>query len=181
MVFLKIFLRVAKNVGRVPPLSDETGQPNTMKNNNTTLIMPTTTMQPKPTKTEIVEAMLTRAKLKHDAENERRKKLREVLRKKIETLALKLAKGMTPEVSVYAYSNSESSHCDVRINRVKSPELDALMSQYKDLELIYWDEKEMRNTIKRELSGIQKPSPTRLLDNPATVKAMDAMLEQWGL
>lgn len=138
-------------------------------------------MQPKPTKTEIVEAMLARAKVKHDAENERRKKLREAIEKKIKALALKEIKTMKPSFGIYTYNDTQSSHCDVRFNRIKSAELDALYDQHKECSSLYWDEKETRAAIRRELSGIQKPTPTRLLDNPETVKAIDAMLAQWGL
>lgn len=153
-----------------------------MKNANTTttLSIPTASIQPKPTKTEIVEAMLVRAKLKHDAENKRRIAKREAAEKKIEALALKAIKGTKPRVSVYAYSDSVRSHCDVRFDRVKTPELDALFAEYYDNAPFLWNEKETREKIRRELTGAAKPSPTRLLDNPEAVRTMDAMLEQWG-
>ena len=145
----------------------------------TALAMPA--LHPKPTKTEIVEAMLARAAVKHDAENERRSKIRDSIQKKINALAIKAAKTMTPSVNIYAYGKIESSHCDVRFSNVKSPELDKLFDQYRAVAILGWNEKEMRDAIKRELSGIQNPNPTRLLDNPATVKAIDALLKQWGM
>jgi hypothetical protein len=153
-----------------------------MKNTTTTaLSIPTASIQPKPTKTEIVEAMLARAKAKNDAENERRKAKREALGKKIEALATKLAKSMTPRVSIYAYDDAARSHCDLIFSNVKSPELDALIVEYHGYFRLRLDEKAARDAIRRELAGATKPSATRLLDNPEAVKAIDAMLEQWGI
>lgn len=148
----------------------------------TALALPTVqSIQPKPTKTEIVEAMLARAKVKHDAENERRSKRAEVLQKKIEAIAIKAIKSRTPSVSIYTYDNSESSHCDVQFQNLKTPELEPLFKEMRGLRRLCWDEKAIRDAIRRELTGIQRPNQTRLLDNPDTVKAIDAMLTQWGL
>jgi hypothetical protein len=150
------------------------------KNTTTALSIPTAAIQPKPTKTEIVEAMLVRAKLKHDAENERRKAKREALGKKIEALAIKVAKTLTPKVYIYAYADESRSHCELRVDPIKSPELDALLAEYHENALIRWDEKATREAIRRELTGAAKPGPGRLLENPEAVQAIDAMLEQWG-
>jgi hypothetical protein len=151
------------------------------KNTTTALSLPAQTMQPKPTKTEIINAMVTRAKVKHDAENERLEKVREGLQKKIAALALKATKDRKPHLSIYAYDDNRSSHVDVQFRSVKSEELSPLFVQYREASRLCWDERSVREAIKRQLDGIQKPSPTRLLENPETVKAMDAMLEQWCL
>lgn len=138
-------------------------------------------VQPKPTKTEIIEAMVARAKAKHDEESERRAKMRKAISAKIESLAIKLAKSKRPDVGIYVYSSAESSHCDVTVRRVKSPELDALFDQYRAVERICWDEKKARDAIRREINGAINRNPSRLLDNPEAVKAIDATLKQWGL
>jgi hypothetical protein len=152
-----------------------------MKPTTTALSIQTATIQPKPTKTEILDAMLIRAKAKHEAENARREAKRETLHKKIEALAIKLAKGKTPHVSFYPSSKAERCHCDVRVNNVQSTDLTELLLEYDQNSGSYWDERETRAAIRRELSGIKKPTPTRLLENPEMVKSIDAMLEQWGI
>jgi hypothetical protein len=138
-------------------------------------------IQPKPTKSEIIEAMLARAKFKHDAENERRKTKRETIRKKIEAVTLKIAKSMTPSVHIYAYSDTRASHCDVKIDRIKSPELDVLLDEFKTNELQGWAEKETRESIRRMLNGTVKSNPARLLENPEAVAAIDDKLQRWGI
>lgn len=151
-----------------------------MTTKTTALSIPTANLQPKPTKTELVEAMLVRAKVKHDAENVQRKAKRDALGKKIEALATKLAKQKKPQVCIYTYADNSRSHCDVRVQNVKSPELDLLFAEYTKNSTLCWDEKEVRAEIRQALTGLAKPSATRLLDNPEAVRAMDAMLEQWG-
>lgn len=149
--------------------------------NTTALSIPTASIQPKPTKTEIIDAMLARARLKHNAENDRRKVKRDALAKKIEAVAIKVAKIKKPRVHIYAYGDAASCHCDVRVDRVKSPELDALLVEYHENSMLRWDEKANREAIRRALTGAPKPGPARLLDNPEAVRAIDAMLEQWGI
>lgn len=153
-----------------------------MKANTTTaLALPgTQAIVPKPTKTEIIDAMVARAKVRHDEENARRKKLREAVQKKIEAAALKASKGMKPTVSIYVY-DSGGSHCDVKVSNITTPELQKLFAEYRATARILWDEKEVRNAIKAELAGTGKQSPTRLLDNPEAVKAIDAKLAEWGI
>lgn len=151
--------------------------------NNTTAITVTGTQKfiPKPTKTEIIEAMVVRAKVKHDEENLVRKKNRELLRKKIEKEAIKEFKKQPPNVSIYTYSDKNRNHCNVRFENVVNPEIIKLCSEFEEYRQIFWDEKEVRKSIRQELSGIGKKSPTRLLEDPETVKAIDAKLSEWGI
>lgn len=155
-----------------------------MKANTTTALALTgsQTLIPKPTKTEIIEAMVARAKVKHDAENSRRSKLREALRKKIEAAAVKAVKAKTPYVAIYCGSSDpERRHCDVRFDRVTSLDLAILFDRYNEVAQIQWDEKDVRKSIRQELSGVGKLSSTRLLDNPEAVKAIDSKLAEWGI
>ena len=154
-----------------------------MKKQATTTALTLTSVQaivPKPTKNEILDAMVTRAKVAHDAENDRRAKLRDAVQKKIQAAAIKAAKGKNPKVSIYVYSTG-SSHCDVKVSNVTTPELEGLFAEYQASARLVWDEKEVRTAIRQELSGVGKQSPTRLLDNPEAVAAIDAMLKQWGI
>ena len=155
-----------------------------MKKQATTTALTLTSVQaivPKPTKNEILDAMVTRAKVAHDAENDRRKKLREAVQKKIETAALKASKGMKSTVSIYVYSHRTGSHCDVKVSNVTTPELEGLFAEYQASARLVWDEKEVRAAIRNELAGVGKQSPTRLLENPEAVAAIDAILKQWGI
>lgn len=151
-----------------------------MKNTNTAIatLAPVSAVQPKPTKTEILNAMVARAKVKYDEENIRRATAREALEKKIEALAIKAMKNFAPTVYIYSHTKPESCHCDIRVSRVKSPELDALLLNHQELSRLHWDEKETRDAIRQQLSG---RTDSRLLENPEAVKAIDAMLEQWGI
>lgn len=143
--------------------------------------MPTVqSIQPKPTKAEILEAMIARAKVKHDAENERRQKLRESLGNKITALAVKATKSRKPSVLIYTYQNAENNHCDVQFRRVKTPELVPLLEEYNNASSLHWDEAQTRKSIRQALTGRTSGSPSRLLENPEAVKAIDALLEQWG-
>ena len=137
-------------------------------------------IQPKPTKAEILEAMVTRAKVKHDAENERRQKLRNSLQKKITTLAIRAMRSREPSVLIYTYQNAENNHCDVQFRRVKTPELAPLLEEYNNASSLHWDEAQTRKSIRQALTGKTSSSPSRLLENPEAVKAIDALLEQWG-
>lgn len=142
----------------------------------TALALPTVqAIQPKPTKTEIVEAMLVRAKVKHDAENERRKKLRSEIEKSIKDAAMKAlkSKDLKPSIQLRGYGkNVEIEYT------VETPAIKSMFVELDGLGHLHWEEKEMRQTIREELE-VRKAR--RLLDDPDAVKAMDAMLEEWGL
>jgi hypothetical protein len=153
-----------------------------MKNTTTTALSLPTAVQPKPTKTEIIEAMVQRAKARQFAINEEARKERDKLRPKIEKLVIKAMKAMKPEISIY--SRSEKPHCDVRFNCISSPELVALLQEYAkhDKKIEYFHEKETRQAI-REGMAKKKPviDPSRLLANPETVKAIDTTLDAMGI
>jgi hypothetical protein len=151
-----------------------------MKNTTTTLALPTV-VQPKPTKAEIIEAMVQRARARQIAVNEEASKKRDALKPKIEKAVLKLIKGMKPHVAIYA--KSREPHCEARYGVIKSPELDELLAQYASFDnaIECFDEKEVRTAIRRELNGEHKPDPSRLLANPETVKAIDTTLDAMGI
>ena len=145
----------------------------TKKENNTTaLALPS--VQPKPTRKEVIDALVARAKVKHDAENERRQAMREQLEGKIKSAALKDFKSKafkgTPSVYIQFHNNT------VEIQYlVKSDTVTQLIAQYEKNRRVDWNENIVRQEIRDALDG---RSP--LLDNPEAVKAMDALLESWG-
>lgn len=154
----------------------------TMKKAPTTtaLSLPTIqAVQPKPTKKEIIDAMIVRAKVKHDEENARREAARDKIMKKIEPLVVKAIKSSAPKIRIYTYSQGDDrNHCDVAFSQVKSPELSVLFDQYSDLHRLSWDERDVRQSIQTALTGA---APQRILDNPEAVAAIDATLKQWGI
>ena len=153
-----------------------------MSTPNTSLALPITQkMQPKPTKTEILNAMVARAKVAHDAENERRRAARAKLETKINSLAVKAARGKKASVQIWTYSDKEKGHVDVSFCSIQTPELQDLLAQYRELTPVRWDEKETRAAINAQLTGITKVSPSRLLEDPEAVKAIDQMLSAWGI
>jgi len=109
-----------------------------MNNTTTTAVTGAKNFTPKPTKTEIIEAMVTRAKVKHDEENARQKKLRDALEKKIYTTAIKEVKSKKADVSIYAYyGDEERLHCDVRFGNVRSPELSVLFEEFRKVSGVF--------------------------------------------
>jgi hypothetical protein len=136
-------------------------------------------LTPKPTKSEIIEAMVKRAVVKIKAENDANSKKRDVIIAKIKKSARKLAKSIQFEVNIYG--NSRTPHVNMYSGDVTSPELDKLLAEYNACKHQVIDEKELRNQIRSELNGAMKPDPDRLLNDPSTVKAIDAQLAAWGI
>jgi len=171
----------------LPPNPLPNNQPNQpMKNTTTTALSLPTAVQPKPTKTEIIEAMVQRAKQRIAMTNEEREKMRESLIPKIEAAARKAVKSFvaSSRVNIYTYSKRDprKNHCDVVTQNVTSPELEKLLEAYEKVSSnIYFDEKETRAAIRRELNGMHKPDPTRLLANVETVRAIDTTLDAMGI
>lgn len=124
--------------------------------------------------------MVVRAKVAHDAENERREKIREATQKKINALAIKASRGIKPVVKLYSLGCPDRTHCDVELANIRTDEMLPMFDIMRANERIRWDEKEVKEKIRLQLAGMTKPSPTRLLDNPDAVAAMDAMLKSWS-
>lgn len=147
---------------------------------NTSLALATKpNLIPKPTKGEIIEAMVKRAVSKIEAENADRKKKREAILVKIKKVSQKLAKRL--EFSVSLCVNSRNPHVYLSHDNVTSPELDKLLAEYKACEHVSADLKKLREQIRNEINGAMKPDPDRLLKDPSTVSAIDAQLAAWGI
>lgn len=151
-----------------------------MSKQTTTLALATKpNLIPKPTKSEIIEAMVKRAIGKIKAQNEISAKKREEVRVKIEKLAHKLAK--TRKFGVSISSRSSKPHIDIYCHNITSPELDKLLAEFEKYTTQSIDEKALRIQIRDEINGATKPDPERLLSDPNTVKAIDAQLVAWGI
>lgn len=156
------------------------------KTNTTALALPSTaTITPKPTKTEIIEAMVERARSKAKEENDRRAALREKLMVKIKKEALKAIKGMTPAVDQYShYSDPDARHCKVSYLNIKTPALKELLNEYYEIGgRIYFDESQTRRAIRAELAVKKDVSAgvQRLLACPEIVKSFDAAIEKLSI
>jgi len=136
-------------------------------------------LTPKPTKGEIIEAMVKRAVVKIKAENDANSKKRDIVEAKIKKAARKLAKSC--QFQVYIYANARVPHVCMHSGDVTTPELDKLLAEYNACKQQSIDEKELRNQTRAELNGAMKPDPDRLLNDPSTVKAIDAQLAAWGI
>ena len=153
------------------------------KSNTTALALPSTaTITPKPTKTEIIEAMVERARIKTKEENDRRAALREKLMVKIKKEALKAIKGMTPVVDQYSHHiDPDRRYCTVTYTPIKTPELSSLLNEYHEIGgRIHFDVAETRKAIRAELTTKRDVSAgvQLLLANPEIVKSLDAAIEK---
>jgi hypothetical protein len=132
-------------------------------------------IKPKPTKTEVLNAFVARAKVKHDAENERRAKIAEGIDEQIRAIALKEA---TDKFKVGDY-DLYVGYSEIRITMEisNSPEIKRLRKEREKVRLFHWDEKKVRAEISDELTG---RASARLLSDSETVKAIDTALDSWG-
>jgi hypothetical protein len=146
-----------------------------MKNTTTSLSISTTKIQPKPTKTEIIDAMVTRAVVNIKLQNEENKKKRESIVSKIEKCALKMIKSIKFDVSI------NSNHVNLYSYRVTSPEIESLIKDLDKYRHVRVDEKQLKIDIRNQINATVNPSPDRLLKNPDTVKAIDEQLKSWGI
>lgn len=143
--------------------------------NTTTLSLSTTKIQPKPTKTEIIDAMVARAVINLKQKNEENSKKRDTVIAKIEKAALKMVKSIKFEVVMGTNSVNLYSY------RVTSPEIESLLKEAEKYRHIRIDEKQLKNDIRNQINATVSPSPDRLLKNPDTVKSIDAQLKTWGI
>ena len=142
----------------------------------TTLALATkSNLSPKPTKTEIIDAMVKRAMENTKLQNEANSKKRELIVAKIQKAALKMVKSVKFNVTV------GSSYVNIYSCRVTSPEIDALIKELDKYQHIRIDEKQLKIEIRNQINAAVSPQPDRLLKNPDTVKAIDAQLKAWGI
>lgn len=160
-----------------PILTDQ----NTM---NTAIIAPKNSlakidkMVPKPTKTEIINAMVERARVKHELDEKSRRIQADALKGKIIKLADKLRKTAAfREPSINSYSSNPHVEYEVRVS---SPELTELMKQWDEVRRgRAFDPKQAKEAIRAKLNN--EPARVNLLNDPEAVKAIDAKLEEWSM
>lgn len=138
---------------------------------NTTLTIPNKIEKtlPKPTKAQLVEALVEKAKEKFKKRKEEAEIKQKAILKNIEEKAIEaLSKTMKrPNVSVY-HGGEVSLHFEMN-----EPLFNKLGQQYKNAGCNEWfNEREVRDTIKTSLS-----TPNPLLGNPDVSVALDNLLE----
>ena len=134
-------------------------------------------VSPKPTKTEILEALVQRAKVKHDLEEETRKIKADALLRKIERTARDLAKKEKDVNEIdYVYYSEKKVRFTIW---VKSPELSSLIEAHSKIKHgSTFDYQSTKRLLREKLAGA--PERCRLLDSPEAVKALDHMLESFA-
>jgi hypothetical protein len=138
-----------------------------MKN---TLIIPTQIQkaQPKPTKTQLVEALVAKAKEKWKQKLEESNKKQEAILKEIEDKAILFLAGRSkrPDASV-DYQGGVSLRFEMN-----EPLFKKLGKQYKDANMDCWfNDDQVKKKIR---DGLAAPNP--LLDNPDVAVALDNLL-----
>lgn len=132
-----------------------------------TLIIPTkiAATQPKPTKRQIAEALLDRAREQHIQKEQERSDRHDQLNKEAIILAERLTGHVVTKVELYG------SKLEITIRLADKP-LAQLVKQRDALDKYSWfREHEVKEMIKKSME-----TPNPLLGNPDTAKALDALL-----
>lgn len=136
------------------------------------------TIVPKPTKTEIINAMVERARVKHELDEKARQMQADALKSKILTTARKLMKTAKADDGDIRYWNN--SQRVVFTTQVSSPELIEMIKQHEKICCRFsFDPKRAKEAIRAKLNN--EPSRVNLLSDPEAVKAIDAKLEEWSM
>lgn len=150
------------------------------KTTSTALVIPQT-ITPKPTKNDIINAMVERARVKHNEERDRLRKLREASMEKIKEAAKVEFQKNPPKPDLTVLTSSYYEYVQFEF-RVTSPELKNLMKEHEKIgSLRPFDEKEVRAFIREGMSTQTGNAVQSLLANPDAVKALDASLEHIGM
>jgi hypothetical protein len=142
-------------------------------------------VQPKPTKTEIVKALvqlrLQQIRKELDEHNAKEKALRKLIDTKARRFVLRHSSKAKCSVMIRSYYSPPKVEVEFTICSLSSPELSDLLKQYDTLNKSrpVFDEK----TVKHEIMvGLEMVSPQgdrveALLKSPASRKALESMLE----
>ena len=132
---------------------------------------------PKPSKQEIINALVERARQRHSKECEGSIAKRDAVWDLIKAEAAKQAKAKTGTTVAGVYQRGGKVEVEVLV--VPSDRLNALFIQYYDIPRpTLWDERAARKEIMDE---INVSSGKRLLADAAMVKSMDEVLTKIGL
>lgn len=132
---------------------------------------------PKPTKTELIAALLERAKVKCEQENAINTKKRDELKKKIYALAEKEMKKSQTPYNRYIYAGGKAPSVEL-VYRISTPEIEKLAKELDAIpRRISFDPAKVKRTIRESLAtGGQRANP--LLQNKDAVKSLDAFVAE---
>jgi len=126
---------------------------------------------PKPTKTQLVEALLIKAKELHDKEEKRKTKLRDEIEKKLLEIGLKdFAKATHNKFSVNVNAYTDSAQIQFRLT---SSECKKLIKEYSELKYEYYHEHDAKKKI---LEALKPANP--LLGNSMVEKSLEDLILQ---
>lgn len=133
---------------------------------------------PPPRKEDILNAMVERARVKHQEEYDRLEKNKEGAKEKLKNALLELLK-----VSPSSFSTDIDTWCGCcRVEFTLEnlpPHIEKLRKAYKDAPSIRgFDESAVKRKIREGMSAAGGDRVKALLDNPEAVKAMDAALDK---
>lgn len=141
----------------------------------TTLSIPTkiTATQPKPTRAQIIEALLDRARTAHEAKEEEKEKQREALIEQATAIELAAARKIVLTADMIDLNTGWRSDYEstVRLTIPSSAKVQALKAKILKLSSNHFDRDATKKLI---VAGMKAPNP--LLGNPDTAKALDALL-----
>lgn len=142
---------------------------------NTNVIIPSKVQkaQPKPTKSQIAEALLKRAKVAHDKESERIEKQSLEVQEQLRLEAIKLLKGVKPidfeiDTSVRYFNDSQPLKCVIDLS---TPSIMKLKKRISQLHPSRFDEEATKEKIRK---GLAAPNP--LLGDDSIAPALDQLL-----
>jgi len=131
--------------------------------------------QPKPSKAEIIEALVQRSYLKAKAEHEAWLERDDAFKARIEALIVDHMKANIEAMVPSTFGHYHKG--EVGANYVfTSPEIKALVEERYSIPRPHWTREEARDAIKANLAR-----PVNLLEDPEACKAMDAMLAAWNI
>jgi hypothetical protein len=139
----------------------------------TTLAIPKkiATHQPKPTKSQLVEALVSRARVAHDKANEARGLIRDAIEAQVKAEAEKAFRLTTLKDFDFGMNMWQKS-CSFTLS-VESPKIKKLIESMRKHDYVHFDRDE---TKKKIVESLKTPNP--LLKDDDTAKALDQLLER---
>jgi hypothetical protein len=144
-----------------------------MKPMTTTLAIPKkiATHQPKPTKSQLIDALVERARIAHDKANEDRGVKRDAIEAEVKAEAEKHFHAASMKDFDFDMNKWHRS-CSFSLS-VKSPKIKKLFENMRKLDYVHFNRNE---TKKKIVESLKTPNP--LLGNEDTAKALDQLLER---
>lgn len=141
---------------------------------NTELSIPQA-VQPKPTKKQILDALIKRAHALHEEKEAAKLVKHKQVIELIEEEAKKIAAKQIPEIFIYSYRGG-GSHCDARINNIKSAKLERLLQQHHETKEKHFDYNQVKAELQRKLDTTNHVVQ-QLLTNQTFIQAADQLIE----